>query len=65
MREALGLTQAELARRARVRIATISEIENGHRKGVDFSTLERVASALEVNAALLIEHKRRAGRRGR
>ena len=65
MREALGLTQAELARRAHVRIATVSAIENGGTRGVDFDTLERLADALELNAALLIEHERKARRRGR
>ena len=65
LREAMGLTQAELARRAGLRPASVNRIETGHTKGVDFDTLEALADALKVNAALLIEHERKARRRGR
>lgn len=65
LREALGWTQSELARRAGLRHATINRIENEHTSSVDFDTLEALADALEVNAALLVEHERKAGRRGR
>jgi transcriptional regulator with XRE-family HTH domain len=43
LREAKGLTQQELADRARIRPATLSAMENGHTKGVDFATLDRIA----------------------
>ena len=54
LREALGWTQAELGRRANVRQATISAIENEQTKGVDFDVLERLAHALGVDPGLLI-----------
>lgn len=54
IREARGLSQRELARRAKVTQSTISLIERGISKGVDFVTLEKLASALEVDPALLI-----------
>lgn len=55
-REKRDLTQARLAEIADVRVATLSDIENGKAKGVQFKTLEKIAIALGVNAALLIEH---------
>ena len=38
-----------MARRAGVRQATLSAIERGETKGVDFETLERLARAFEVH----------------
>ena len=57
LREARGLSQAELARLSCVRTATVSDMERGRTRGVDFATLERLADALGVNAALLIVHE--------
>jgi transcriptional regulator with XRE-family HTH domain len=54
LREALGWSQRELARRARVRQATLSAIENEQTSGIDFVTLERLAKALNVDPSLLI-----------
>lgn len=54
LREAKGWSQAELAERAGVRRATVSAIENGLTKGVDFETLEKLARALEVDAGYLL-----------
>jgi transcriptional regulator with XRE-family HTH domain len=48
------MSQAELARQASVRAATISAMETGTSRGVDFDVLERLARALGVDAALLI-----------
>ncbi len=62
VREAKGLSQAELAKRARVRQATISDIENDRTTGVDFATLERLATALDVDPALLIARTPKAPR---
>jgi transcriptional regulator with XRE-family HTH domain len=58
------MTQQALAERAEIRRATLSAIENGQTKGIDFDTLERLANALAVDAALLIvqEPARRRGR---
>lgn len=61
-RERAGLTGAELAKRARVRPNTISDIENGTTKGIRWDVLDRIAVALGVDAALLIVHTRK-GRR--
>jgi transcriptional regulator with XRE-family HTH domain len=58
VREAIGLSQAELARRAGIRPATLNAIERGQTKGIDFDVLERLAKALSIDPALLIETKR-------
>jgi len=57
LREAKGLSQRQLAAVAGITQATISNIETGRVKGVDFTTLEKLAKALGVNAALLIAHE--------
>ena len=49
-----GWNQAELAERAGLRRATISDIENGKTNGIDFDTLEKLADALEVQTSDLI-----------
>jgi transcriptional regulator with XRE-family HTH domain len=54
LREARGWSQAELARRAAVRQATVSAIENAQTSGIDFAVLERLADALGVDPAFLI-----------
>lgn len=56
LREAKGLTGAELARRAKVRPSTLSDIENNRNKGVYFDVLDRIATALGVDAAMLVVH---------
>jgi transcriptional regulator with XRE-family HTH domain len=53
-REAAGLTQAQLAKLADVRQATISEMENGVRRSVDLPTLERLCRALRVEPGDLL-----------
>jgi transcriptional regulator with XRE-family HTH domain len=55
-RESRSLTQVELARLSGIGQPTISNIENGKTSGIDFQVLERLADALGVNAAVLIEH---------
>ena len=47
IREKLGLTQADLAHEAGIRIATLSELENG-KANSRLSTLESVAEVLNV-----------------
>ena len=65
VRESRGLTQVELAAASGVRRATISDIENGKTSGIDFEVLERLATALGVNAAVMIEHtSEQKGKRG-
>lgn len=48
------MTQVALARKAAVRPATLSAIENNQTRGIDFATLDRLARALDVDPALLI-----------
>lgn len=57
LREARGWSQAELARRADVRPATLSNIETGQTKGIDFETLEKLAAALRCDPGYLIVKK--------
>ncbi len=57
IREAQGLSQAALAEKAGIRPATLSAIETGQTKGIDFDTLERLARALKVPAQVLIDER--------
>ena len=59
IREAQGLSQAALAKKASIRPATLSAIETGQTKGIDFDTLERLARALSVPAQVLIDERER------
>lgn len=54
LREALGLTQAELAERAGVRRATVNRIENAKVTAIDLEVLEKLASALRVEPGFII-----------
>jgi transcriptional regulator with XRE-family HTH domain len=54
LREALGLTQAELADRARVRRATVNRIENAHVTAIDLEVLDKLADALGVEPGFII-----------
>ena len=56
LREVRGMTQADLAEASGVRRATISTIESGKVKGIHFAILERLADAIGVDAAVLVEH---------
>jgi len=53
-REAKGLSQLELADRAKTRQGTISLLESGKTRRVDLDLLERIAKALGVSPAALI-----------
>lgn len=55
LRKARGLTQAALAARAGVRRATVNRIENGRVTSIDLGVLEKLANALSVHAAVLID----------
>jgi transcriptional regulator with XRE-family HTH domain len=62
LRKAKGLSQNQLAKLAGVRQATLSAIESGSTRRVDFDVMESIADALGVDPALLIirtEGKRR------
>ena len=54
LREALGLTQAELAARAGVRRATVNRIENARVTAIDLEVLEKLADALRVEPGFII-----------
>ena len=57
LRLAQGRTQTELAKRAGLRTATVSLIETGGTTGVDFDTLEKLASVLGCDPGYLIVKK--------
>jgi len=59
LREAKGWSQAELARRAGVRQATLSAIENELTTSVDFTVLDRLAKVLEVDPGFLLVRRGR------
>lgn len=50
-----GMTQAEVARRAKIRVATVNEIENG-KKRPHASTLGKIAKVLRVSLPKLLDH---------
>ena len=57
LREGRGWTQSELSGRSGITVVTVSRIENGHTKGIDFETLDALATALQVHPAALIEKR--------
>ena len=54
LREALGLTQGELAERAGVRRATVNRIENAVPASIDLRVLDQLATALGVEPGFLL-----------
>ncbi len=59
VRQVKGWTQAELARRAGIRRATVNRIENARVKAIDLEVLEKLAKALGCDAGYLIVKKRK------
>ncbi len=55
MREQKGMTQEELAKRAKLTKPYISQIENGVRQNPSLPALRRLAKALGVPMAQLLE----------
>jgi len=55
LREAQGMTQEELARKAKVTQGYVSHLEKGLKKNPSLPTLKKVAKALDVNVAALLE----------
>jgi transcriptional regulator with XRE-family HTH domain len=55
-REKARLTQAELAKAAGVRQATISDLETGKSRRVELDLLDRLAKVLGVKAPALFEY---------
>ena len=54
-----------VARQSRVPQPTISRIESGDTGSISLANLERLATALGVNAAVLIEHTPERGSGGK
>jgi transcriptional regulator with XRE-family HTH domain len=57
LRRGKDWTIDELAERSGVSRATIGRLERKQTTRVDFEVLEKLANALGVNAAVLIDHK--------
>lgn len=57
-RDKKGLSQAQLAKLAKVRQAAISDIETGKRRSVDLDALDRIAKVLGVKATALLSERR-------
>ena len=55
LRERQGLTQRDLAKRAKVTAAYVAMIETGVRKSPSLAVLERLAKALGVPVTALLE----------
>jgi transcriptional regulator with XRE-family HTH domain len=54
LRQALGLTQTELAARAGVRRATLSRLENDRVGAINLAVLEKLADLLNVEPGFLL-----------
>lgn len=54
-RKRLGMSQADLARKARVSAAYLSELEAGHARRPSGDVLLRIASALDMTIAELLD----------
>ncbi len=57
LRDARGWTQLELADRAGVTRATVSRIEGGKVASLDLEVFDKLAKALDVHPAVLIDRK--------
>jgi transcriptional regulator with XRE-family HTH domain len=54
-REAQGLTQEDLAKRAKVARSYLAKLEAGHSKNPSLAVLQRLAKALGVRVTALLE----------
>lgn len=63
LRQVKGMSQGDLAAKAKIRQATLSAIEAGETTRIDFAVLEALADALGVEPALLIA--RESSKRGK
>ena len=55
LRRARNMTQEELAKRAKITRSHLSLLEGGHRKNPSIAVLKKLARALDVNVAALLE----------
>ena len=58
LREALGMTQAQLAERSSMSQSVIAEIESGKRKDLCLSTIQRIAAGLQCNTTFELNLKK-------
>jgi transcriptional regulator with XRE-family HTH domain len=58
-REGKGLSQAQLAKLARIRQAAISDLETGKRRSVDLDALDRIAKVLGCEPGDLLGREKR------
>lgn len=63
LREARGLTQAELAEATGLRRPTISELENGRTRHDTLDLLDRLCTALDCSPGELLARTKPSGRR--
>lgn len=54
VREKLGVTSAELARKANMKKQSIYKYERGIIRNIPYTTVKRIADALDVNPAYLV-----------
>jgi ribosome-binding protein aMBF1 (putative translation factor) len=59
LREDLGLTQADLARRMKTSQQAVSRLESGEHRGFTLKTLENLAQAMDVELVLDLKKKQR------
>lgn len=55
LRESKDLTQVQLAKRVGVSQSYIAQLESGRKAGPSLAVLKRLAKALDVNVAALVE----------
>jgi transcriptional regulator with XRE-family HTH domain len=65
LREAAGLTQADLAKRVGVRRATISDLETGKSGRITLELVDLITGVLEVEPGELFERERKPPKRGK
>jgi len=61
LREAAGLTQDELAQRARLSRIYVQKLELGERESPSFPALERIARALNATLSVDLKPRRKSG----
>lgn len=61
LRERAGLTQDELAQRARLSRIYVQKLELGERESPSFPALERIAQALDATLSVDLKPRRKRG----
>jgi transcriptional regulator with XRE-family HTH domain len=63
LREAAGMTQAQLAKASRLHLSVIFKIEQGLRRDPTWSTVQALAGALGVDFKVFADDSKRAAQR--